>query len=134
MKRYEVLRHLLYGDFPRNQQYNDTSGCALQGRQRLSEVGCRQANRLHPTSTIFSLIIAHILSDEEQLAHALLASHLKEATFSDTNVQSILRISLRFFSRSPTMLAVYERRDKEKISRTLFTRMTIPLLIGYTRL
>ena len=59
-----------------------------------------QAKRLHPTSTIFSLIIAHILANEEHLAHALLASHLKEATFSDTNVQSILRISLRFSSPS----------------------------------
>jgi hypothetical protein len=75
MKRYEVIRHLLHGDFPWQHQYTLSSGCAHHSGQRLSEVAwrampsdCMQPLRFSPP------MIAHVPADEEQLALALLMS------------------------------------------------------------
>ena len=38
MKRYEVTRQLMDGDFPRPHRYTLSIRCALQAAQRLSEV------------------------------------------------------------------------------------------------
>ncbi|TMD62688.1 MAG: hypothetical protein E6I97_26510 [Chloroflexi bacterium] len=59
-----MRRHLLDGDFPRNQQYTQTSGCPLQAGRRLSRVGWGTARRTHPTSTFSPLMITHVLADE----------------------------------------------------------------------
>ncbi len=49
MKRYEVIRHLLHGDFPSQHQYTISSGYALQAGQRLADCPPDSAQRLRPT-------------------------------------------------------------------------------------
>ena len=54
MKRYEVTRHLMDGDFPRQYLYTLSIGCALQAGQRLSGVdwGQDQATAVNPFNSL----------------------------------------------------------------------------------
>ena len=75
MKRYEVIRHLMHGDFPWQHQYTLSSGCAHHAGQHLSEIGWKAmlSDSIQPLRSSPPMI-AHVLADEEQLAPALLVS------------------------------------------------------------
>jgi hypothetical protein len=73
VKRYEVRRHPMDGDFPRGTAlYLVTVGCALQAGQRLSGVVWGMPSDSRPPLLFSPSMIAHALADDEHLAQALL--------------------------------------------------------------
>ncbi len=73
MKRCEVTRQLMDGDFPRGTAlYLVTVRCALQAGQRLSGVVWGMLSDSRPPLLFSPSMIAHALADDEHLAQALL--------------------------------------------------------------